>query len=60
MKRESVSAYVHMRRHTPLPLHTSVHILDDPLHFPSYVCTEWMTCSSTKRQIRTFEYKTEI
>ena len=30
MKRESVSAYVHMRHDIPLPLYTPVHILYDP------------------------------
>ena len=34
MKRDSVSAYVHMRRDTPLPLYAPVHILDDPPPFP--------------------------
>ena len=29
----SVSAYVHMRHDTPLPLYTPVHILDDPTPF---------------------------
>ena len=33
MKRDSVSAYVHMKCDTSLPL------LDDPLHSPSYVPT---------------------
>ena len=57
MKRDSVSAYVHMRRDTPLPLYTPVHILDDPLHSPSYVHIYWTAYFSTKRQIRTFEYR---
>ena len=39
MKRDSVSAYVHMKRDTPLPLYASVNILDDPLDSPSYVYT---------------------
>ena len=34
MKRDSVSAYVHMRRDTPLPLHALAHILNDPSSFP--------------------------
>ena len=34
MKRDSVSAYVHMRHNTPLPLYATVHILDDPPPFP--------------------------
>ena len=34
MKRDSVSAYVHMRRDTPLPLYAPVHILDNPPPFP--------------------------
>ena len=34
MKRDCVSAYVHMKLDTPLPLNTSVNILDDPPPFP--------------------------
>ena len=34
MKRDSVSTYVHMKRDTPLPLHASVNILNDPAPFP--------------------------
>ena len=34
MKRDSVSAYVHMRCDTPLTLYASVHILDDHPLFP--------------------------
>ena len=30
MKRDTVSAYVYMRRDTPPSLHVPVHILDDP------------------------------
>ena len=30
MKKDSVIAYVHMTRDTPLPLYAPVHILDDP------------------------------
>ena len=33
LKRNNVSAYVHMKCDTPLPLYASVNILDDPL-FP--------------------------
>ena len=33
MKRDSVSAYLHMRRDTPLPLYAAVDILDDPPPF---------------------------
>ena len=29
MKRDSVSAYVHVRCDTPYPLYAAVHILDD-------------------------------
>ena len=37
---KSVSAYVHMRRDTPLPLYAPVHISDDPLfHSPNCVNT---------------------
>ena len=39
MKRDSVRVYVQMKRDTPLPLHVSANILDDPLHAPSYVHT---------------------
>ena len=34
MKRDSVSAYVHMRHDTPLPVYAPVHILDDILPPP--------------------------
>ena len=34
MKRDSVSACVHMKRDTPLPLYASVNILDDLPPFP--------------------------
>ena len=34
MKKNRVSAYVHMKRDTPIPLYEPVHILDDPLHSP--------------------------
>ena len=34
MKRNSVSAYVHMNRDILLPLYTSVNILDDPTPSP--------------------------
>ena len=30
MKSDNVSAYVHMRHDTPLPLYAPVYILDDP------------------------------
>ena len=33
MKRDSVSTYAHIRRDTPLPLYTPVHILDEPPPF---------------------------
>ena len=43
MKRDSVSAYVHMRRDPPLPLHTTLHILDEPPSIPpvAYVLNGW-------------------
>ena len=42
MKRDSVSAYVHMNRDTPLPLYASVKILDDPPAFPvTYLFNGW-------------------
>ena len=34
MKRDSVSAYVHMRCDTPLHLYAPVHILHEPPSFP--------------------------
>ena len=34
VKRDTISGYVHMKRDTPLPLCTSVNILDDPTPFP--------------------------
>ena len=34
MKRDRVSAYVHMGRDTPLPLHAPGHTLDDPPSIP--------------------------
>ena len=34
MKRDNVSAYVHMRRDTPLPLCAPEHIFDYPSSFP--------------------------
>ena len=46
MKRDSVSAYVHMRRDTPLPQNAPVHILDDPppsIPPVAYVLNEWPT-----------------
>ena len=57
MKRDSVSAYVHMRRDPPLPLHTTLHILDEPPSIPpvAYVLNGWRI-SQPKKQIRTFEY----
>ena len=36
MKRDSVSAYVHMRCDTPLPLYATVHILNDPPPFSKF------------------------
>ena len=60
MKRDSVSAYVHIRCDTPLPLYVPVHILNQARprpHSPSRVRTLWMVYFSTKKQIRTFEYR---
>ena len=34
MKRDNVSAYVHIRCDTPLPVYAPVHILDVPPPFP--------------------------
>ena len=36
MKRDSVSAYVHIKRDTPLPLYAPVYILDDLPSFPQF------------------------
>ena len=43
MKKDSVSAYVHIRRDTPLLLYAPAHILDDPTSIPpvAYVLNEW-------------------
>ena len=43
MKSDSVSAYIHMRRETLVPLYAAVRILDDPPHLPSveYVLNWW-------------------
>ena len=43
MKRDSVSAYVHMRRDTPLPLYAPVQILDDPpsILLVTYILNGW-------------------
>ena len=46
-----------MRRDNPLPLYAPVHILDDPIHSPSYVHTQWMAYFLPRRQIRIFEYR---
>ena len=48
-----------MKRDTPLPMYASVNVLDEPPppHSLSYVHTQWMAYFSTKRQIRTFEYR---
>ena len=37
MKKDSISEYVHMKDDTLLFLYTSVKIVDEPLHSPSYV-----------------------
>ena len=34
MKRDSVTAFVHMTCDTPLPVYASLNILDDPPPFP--------------------------
>ena len=41
MKRDSVSAYVHMRRDTPLPLYAPVHILDPSIPLVTYILNGW-------------------
>ena len=47
-----------MKRDTPLPLYTSVNILDDPPPFPlvTYILNGW-PISQPKKQIRIFEYR---
>ena len=37
MKRDSLSAYIHMRRGTTLTLYAPVHILDDTISIPPVV-----------------------
>ena len=52
------SAYVSYNRFfNPLPLYPPVHNLDEPLRSPSCVRTSGMAYFSTKKQIRTFEYR---
>ena len=43
MKRDSVSAYVHMRRDTLFPLYAPVHILDYPqsILLVTYILNGW-------------------
>ena len=57
MKRDSVSAYVHMKRDTHLPLYEPVHILDDHPSFPQLRSTEWMAYLSMKKHITTFKFR---
>ena len=70
IKRDSVSAYVHMRCDTLVPLYAPVHIVHTCKHFwmtsipppllarptslPSF---PWMAYFLTKKQIRTYEYR---
>ena len=39
MKRDNVSGYVHIKRDTPLPQYTPVHILEDPHSIPPVTYT---------------------
>ena len=55
MKRDSVSAYVHMRRDTPLPLYAPVHIFNDPPPFPqlrTYLMDALFLNQKTNKNIR--------
>ena len=53
MKRDSVSAYVQMRRDKPLPLYAPVHILDDrPLHSPSKYLMAYFLTKKANKNIR--------
>ena len=56
MKRDRVSAYVHMRHDNPLLLYSAVHILDDPWS-PFQLCTHLTDGSFlNQKHIKTFEY----
>ena len=44
-----VRTYLMTNFSTFLPLSAPLHILDDPLHSPSCVCTQWMAYFSTKK-----------
>ena len=55
MKRDHVSAYIHMRRGTPLPLYAPVHILDDPLSLPPL--HKYLMDGLPLNQKATFEYR---
>ena len=57
MKRDIARAYVNMKLDAPLPHYVSGNVLDGPLHFPRYVYTLMNDLFSTKRQIRTSEYR---
>ena len=55
MKRDSVSAYVHMRRDTPLLLYAPAHILNDPPSFPQlrkYLMDDLTLNQKTNKNIR--------
>ena len=56
MKRDSVSAYVHKKCDTPLPLHICKHFGWLPyIPLVTYILG-WIAYFSSKRQISTFEY----
>ena len=58
MKRDSVSAYVHMRCDIPLPLHKPVHILDDSPSFPQLrKYLDLSTLPPPPQKKRTFEFR---
>ena len=50
MKRDSVSAYVHMRRDTPLPLYAPVHILDPSIPLVTYILNGWSISQPKDKQ----------
>ena len=55
MKRDSVSAYVHIKRDTPLSLYAPVHILDVPPPFPwlrTYLIEDLFRNQKTNKNIR--------
>ena len=55
MKRDSLSAYVHMWRDTPLPPYAPIHIFGDPPPFPwlrTYLMDGLFLNQKTNKNIR--------